>query len=112
MSWEGILKQNQKFEFFNDNLELEDLDGKYDEYTSCSVKWELEIRLGGSNKGAKEYFEILYNIKELMLITGSGEDEKIDIGKIDIDTSIIDFTQTVSAMAVELYNGVFKVIFY
>tara|TARA_Y100001963_G_scaffold127133_1_gene180282 strand:- start:3765 stop:4097 length:333 start_codon:yes stop_codon:yes gene_type:complete len=110
MSWTDILKQNQKFEFFNDNLELEDLDGKYDEHTSCSVKWELEIRLGGSNQGSKEYFEMLYNIKELTLITGSGKDEKIDIH--DIDTSLVKFTQPISAMAVELYNGIFKVIFY
>ncbi|UVF62601.1 hypothetical protein QKV95_gp124 [Poseidoniales virus YSH_150918] len=112
MSWKGLLKQNQTFEFFNDNLDLDDQDEKYDEYTNCAVKWELEIRFGGSNQGSKEYFEVLYNIKELSVITGSGEEEKIDNGKIDIDTSSIDFSQPISAGTVELYNGIFKVIFY
>jgi hypothetical protein len=112
MNWEGVLKQNQTFEFLNTSVELEDLDEKYDEYSGCAVKWELEIRLGGSNQGSKEYFEVLYNIKELSVITGSGEQEEIDRGKIDIDTSSVDFSQPISAGTVELYNGMFKVIFY
>ena len=112
MSWENILKQNQKIDFFTSGIALQDLGEKYDEFTKCDVRWELEIRLGGSNQGSKEYFEVLYNIKELSVITGSGEQEEIDRGKIDIDTSSVDFSQPISAGTVELYNGMFKVIFY
>ena len=113
MIWKDILKQNQIIEFLNTDVEFEDLDEEYDdEYTSCSVRWDLEIRVSGTNQGFQTYFEVLYNIKELSVITGSGEQEKIDRGKIDIDTSSVDFSQPISAGTVELYNGIFKVIFY
>jgi hypothetical protein len=110
MSWENILKQNQKFEFFNDWLELEDLDEKYEENDTCNVKWELEIRVDDGG------VEILFNIKELTIITDmseteSGVKEKIDSGKFTVDTSAVDFTQRVSPIYVEFYDGMFTVVF-
>ena len=116
MSWENILKQNQKIDFFTSGIALQDLGEKYDEFTKCDVRWELEIMLGGSNQGAKEYFELLYRIKELTILTDkikteSGGKEIIDSDKITIDTTLVDFTQPVSPIYVELYNGMFTVVF-